>query len=154
MHLSPTQAGPAAGDRRPRRRRLALLLAPALLASALALGATTHAASAAAPCKRPSGTTSVEVNSAPQGGTIFTFPSGTNCQDLNIVGVNVSGNYRAMLYSTSQRRWIWCNAEPYLVAGKEYSLTDPPVLCSGVIPLTKMAVLRVGGGIYGITLED
>jgi hypothetical protein len=146
-----------------RRRKIAYLIAPTILVAGFGVAAASQAAHAAtlAACDFPSGKTSnlkLTANGiSPTGGTIWTKPSGTGCSDLNVHSVSATDNYEGWLQNTSTGKWSHCtegnNGFVHITAGT-HSTTNPPVLCTGVIPGTPMAVVQESNTQRNITLED
>jgi hypothetical protein len=152
----------------PHHRRLAYLLAPALLIGAFALGGSAQAAvqapaapsakALAAACDFTSGTTSnlrtTANGPAPTGGTVFTFPSGTTCLDLNLSFVSATDSYEGWLENVSTGVWSHCARGFVHITAGQKSTTNPPVLCTDVLPGTPMAVVQESATQRTVTVED
>jgi hypothetical protein len=152
----------------PHHRRLAYFLAPALLVGAFALSGTAQAAAQAptassakalaAACVFTNGTTSNLRTSAngpePTGGTVFTFPSGTSCADLNLSFVSATDGYEGWLQNVQTGVWTHCARGFVRITAGQKSRTNPPVLCTDVLPGTPMAVVQESATRRTITVED
>jgi hypothetical protein len=89
---------------------------------------------------------------APYGGTTFTMPSGTTCADLRIDYVRETDNYEGLLQNTQTGAWSPCKKGwVHINAGYQ---SNPPALCSDVLPTTPMAVASQNGAHWFIIIED
>lgn len=137
-----------------RRRTIAYLIAPTILAAGFGVAAAAPAAHATA-CEHHSGKTSnltlIGTGLSPTGGTIWTKPSGSGCSDLKVVSVGASDSYEGWLFDTSTSTWSACS-EGFVKIGA--SSTSNPVLCSGVKAGTRMAVVQESSTQRSITIQD
>ena len=86
--------------------------------------------------------------------TIWNKASGTGCSDLNVHSVSATGSYEGLLENTSTAKWSACSRGFVHIAAGTYSTTNPPVLCTGVLPGTPMAVVQESSTQHNITIED
>lgn len=75
----------------------------------------------------------------PVTGTVFIMPYGASCHDLNLSFVGTNDEYEGLLLNggTCQCGFIPINA------GRQ-NTSDPPVLCTDVLPSTEMIVTELG----------
>jgi hypothetical protein len=120
--------------------------------------AASHARVNPETCKFTNGKTSnlklSPLGPAPVGGTVFTFPSGTSCKDLNLSFVSATDGYEGWLQNSHTGAWSHCKAGFVHIKAGHQSTTNPPVLCTGVLAGTKMAVVQESNTQRSITVED
>jgi hypothetical protein len=91
---------------------------------------------------------------APTGGTIGKFPSGTSCKDLNLSYVSATDGYQGWLENSHTGHWAACAAGYVHIKGGSQSTTNPPVLCTDVLPGTLFAVVQQSSTQRTVTVED
>jgi hypothetical protein len=74
----------------------------------------------------------------PEGGTIFTFPSGTTCGDLRLDYVSVTQRYYAWYDDPAEGHWVECAEHPFVHAGHPRSR---PAVCDDIVPGTQLMVV-------------
>lgn len=156
---------------RPRHRRLAYFLAPAMLIASLAVGGsaeaatqavtTRNAAAALKPCTFIDGKTSnlklTHNGLVPYGGTYFAMPNNpqdTRCRDLNISYVSATDHYEGWLLNSHTHKWSHCEKGFVKITSGHHSTSNAPVLCTDVLGKTVMAVVQESKTQRRITVED
>jgi hypothetical protein len=91
---------------------------------------------------------------APTEGTVFTMPSGTTCYDLNLSYVSATDGYEGWLQDSHTGVWFHCSRGFVRITAGHHSVTNPPYLCTDVLPGTKMAVVQESSTRRSITVED
>lgn len=91
---------------------------------------------------------------APTAGTVFTMPSGTTCSDLNLSYVSATDGYEGWLQNSHTGVWFHCSRGFVHITAGHHSVTNPPYLCTDVLPGTKMAVVQESSTRRRITVED
>ena len=94
----------------------------------------------------------------PVGGTIWTKPGNTTCDDLNVHWVKATDYYSGWL-ERSNGTWFQCqdtsSGTPWVKIDQgSHSKTNPPYLCTNVAPGTHMAVVQRSSTQRNIVIED
>jgi hypothetical protein len=77
-----------------------------------------------------------------------------NCHDLNLSFVGTNDEYEGLLLNGATGLWQPCQRGFIPINAGQQNTSDPPVLCTDVLPSTKMIVTELGPYEQPITVED